>query len=128
MHTVLMLNTFLSALTALMCLVVVVVWMPRVLNGKHSLLLAGIVVGFAGALADNVYWGVTWYSKLKQWDTSQWWFDHGPIANIFFRHTMKLTAAACHLEAARRAGIENVAELSVAALIGSLFVFGILCL
>lgn len=128
MHTILILNTFLSALTAMMCLVVVTVWMPRVLNGKHSLLLAGIVIGFAGALADNVYWGITWYSKLQQWDTVQWWFDHGPIANIFFRHAMKLAAAVCHLEAARRAGIDNVAELSIAALIGSLFVFGTLCL
>jgi len=32
------------------------------------------------------------------------------------------------LEAARRAGIDSVAELSVAALIGSLFIFGMLCL
>lgn len=123
-----MVNTLLSAVTAMLCLVVVVVWMPRVVGGNHTLLLAGIVVGFAGAFCDNVYWGITWYSKLQQWDTMQWWFNNGPIANIFFRHGMKLTAAACHLEAARRAGIGNVTELSVAALIGSLFLFGTLCL
>ena len=128
MSVILMVNTWLSALTALMCLAVVLVWMPRITGGCHTLLLAGIVIGFAGAFADNVYWGITWYSKLKQWDTTQWWFDHGPVANIFFRHSMKLAAAVCHLEAARRAGIDSVAELSVAALIGSLFIFGMLCL
>ena len=49
MHTILMVNTLLSAVTAMLCLVVVVVWMPRVVGGNHTLLLAGIVVGFAGA-------------------------------------------------------------------------------
>ena len=134
---ILIFNTLLTLLTIGSAGVVVLVWMPTfLLHSKsskslapHQLLLIGIAISFATAVCDNIYWGITWFSKLKNWETSQWWFDHGPMANTFFRHLGKILAAACHIEAAKRSGIilrEEITAVTVLIFVACLFIFCLL--
>lgn len=134
---VLTVNTLLTLLTIGSAGVVVLVWMPTfVLNAKkneklepHQLLLLGIAISFLSTICDNIYWGITWFAKLKQWPTAIWWLDHGPIANTFFRHLGKIMAAGCHIEAARRSGVvlrEEITAMTVLVCVVCLFIFCLL--
>lgn len=130
-QTVLIINLFLGLVTIGVAALVIQIWMPPVAIrrhawGPHEWLLAGITIGFASTIGDNIFWGITWYSKLKEWPTSPWWFDHGPAANLIFRHVGKITAGLCHLEAARQASVVHSGDLvgrSVMMLVAASFLF-----
>lgn len=110
-------NTLLSLVTVGVCIFVFYVWFPRLKKSNfrsfdpRELLIIGIFISFFCACCDNIYWGITWLSKLQNWETSQWWFDHGLINNLFFRHCGKILAGICHLEAARLAGAISKEDL-----------------
>lgn len=138
-QSVLVVNLFLGLITVGVALLVIQVWMPTYLRrphsqrgfGPHEWLLVGITIGFASTIGDNVFWGITWYSKMRNWPTSPWWFDHGPAANMIFRHVGKISAALCHLEAARQASVistEDLAARSTMVVLGSIVAFAILML
>lgn len=133
---ILILNLLMGLLTVGVAGLVLQVWMPTVKKwdrrtwfGPHEWLLLGITLGFTMTIGDNIFWGITWYSKLRAWPTSQWWFDHGPWANLVFRHTGKICAAMCHLEAARQASVitsEDLATRTAVVIAGSVTAFSVL--
>lgn len=111
---ILIINLFAGLLTIAVAFLVIHVWLPHTKAGKHGphhLLLWGITIGFVAIIGDNIYWGLTWLSRLNQWPSEPAWFTGGPWANLLFRHGGKIAAAALHLEAARRAGIIGSREL-----------------
>jgi hypothetical protein len=112
---ILIINLLLGCWTIGVAYVVLHIWSPHARSNAsvaNRLLLIGISISFLGTIGDNIYWGLTWLSKLKGWPSEAQWFNGGPYANTLFRHCMKIAAAACHLEAARRADIVKTAELS----------------
>jgi len=122
---ILTLNLLLGCWTIGVAYMVLHFWTPNARSNASTanrLLLIGISISFLGTIGDNVYWGLTWLSQLKGWPSEAQWFAGGPYANTLFRHAMKIAAAACHLEAARRAGIVQTAELS--RLLWSVFLTG----
>lgn len=139
-ETVLVINVLLGLLTVGVAALVIQVWMPTFLRqppsrqrvfGPHEWLLAGITIGFTATIGDNVFWGITWYSKLRGWPTSDWWFEQAPIANMIFKHAGRICAAMCHLEAARQASVVSTEELATrtaTVLLGSLTMFVLLML
>jgi hypothetical protein len=119
LDTILRINLLLGFITVGFAFLVLLVWAPKFIRwydrsklGPHEWLLIGISLGFLSTIGDNIFWGITWYSKMKAWPTSEWWFDHGPAANLLFRHVGKIAAAGCHLEAARQANVLSSCELS----------------
>ena len=115
-------NTLLSLITIGVCIFVFYVWFPRLKKTNfysldpRELLIIGIFISFFSTCCDNIYWGITWLSKLQNWPSSQWWFDNGPINNLFFRYCGKILAGICHLEAARLAGAISKEDLTVGAI------------
>lgn len=115
-------NTLLSLITIGVCIFVFYVWFPRLKKTNfysfdpRELLIIGIFISFFSTCCDNIYWGITWLSKLQNWPSSQWWFDNGPINNLFFRYCGKILAGICHLEAARLAGAISKEGLTVGAI------------
>lgn len=89
-------------------------------------LLLGITISFAGAIGDNIWWGVAWGLKYLDLGSHHWWFDNGIYSNIFCRQGSKVVAGYCHLKAAQAHGIIPTFELrafmSIAAAIGILCV------
>ena len=115
---ILIVNLFLGLLTIAMSVVVLSAWLPHTKSEEmsaHRLLLIGIALSFTATIGDNIYWGLTWLSQLKHWNSEPEWFAGGPYANLVFRHCVKIVAGACHVEAARRAGIIRARELSILA-------------
>jgi hypothetical protein len=124
---ILHINLILTVITVLTSVMVVVLWWPQAkswrLLAPSDLLVVGITIAFLGAVGDNLFWGITWYSRLHHWPTESWWFDCGPYSNFVFRHVMKIAAAYCHIEAARRASVLSRNQVFV--LFGGV---GLLCL
>jgi len=123
MQPMLIVSFYATLLTIGFAVLVLIEWCPnfkRMATRKWSqsdLLILGVLLGFVSVVGDNVYWGITWYSKMKNWSTSEWWFEFGPVSNLIFRHAMKIAAAACHLEAARRAEVVATDSLVMKTLI-----------
>lgn len=118
MEWILVVSLYTSLLTIGFAMLVVVEWCPRnfikwVSRGfdQYDLLVLGILIGFVAVMGDNLYWLAAWYSKLRNREEFDWYLENGPTANIFFRHILKITAAACHLEAARRSNIVRSDDL-----------------
>lgn len=72
-----------------------------------SWLLAGICLSFAGSFFDNLYWGVAWFASYMRLDAKELLFDHGVVANVFFRQGAKIAAGFLHLTAATIYGVES---------------------
>lgn len=117
MDAMLVFSLFTTLVTLGFSGLVLYVWFPNLKRiGKRKLtgsdlLVIGIVFSFCAVIGDNVYWGLTWLSKAQHWPHSAWWFNHGPLSNVVFRHGLKVVAAVCHLEAARRAGVADAGDL-----------------
>lgn len=62
-------------------------------------LILGVVVGFAGSVIDNSYWGLAWTFSYAQSPLQDTAFESGVYFNIPFRQLCGLYAAYCHLEA-----------------------------
>lgn len=60
-------------------------------------LILGIVIGFAGGFIDNVYWGIAWHLSYTGHPSSQWWFDHGSVCNVFARQGAGILSGFCHI-------------------------------
>jgi len=94
----------------------------------------GVAVGFAGAFADNVYWGLAWTASFLGLPSKGWLFDNGVCFNIAFRQAMGIFAAYCHL----RAGVQTdrnwlavfnkiIALSYVGAITGAVVLWGLKC-
>lgn len=137
LETLLRINMILGLMTIGVAILVINTWLPtcivhplgRKTFGPHEWLLVGVSISFLMTIGDNLFWGVTWYSKLMKWPTSQWWFDHGPSANLVFRHVGKICAGMCHLEAARQARViesEDLARRSSVVVVASVILYVLL--
>lgn len=63
-------------------------------------LLLGICAGFIGQCLDNFYWNWPWTFSFLSHPWKGVFMDAGVWFNIFFRQSMGIIAAACHLKAA----------------------------
>lgn len=63
-------------------------------------LVVGIVIGFAGNLLDNAFWGIHWLLDLYRHPLQPAVMDLGPLANVVFREIPGIVAVFCHLKAA----------------------------
>lgn len=63
-------------------------------------LLVGIVLSFAAAFADNLFWGAFWLAHAWNDPLAERLFKFGPHSNVMFRQSGKLAAGACHITAA----------------------------
>lgn len=73
------------------------VWNWRRWQAGHWL-VTGILISFAGKLADGFYWQSAWASFLVDSETK--WLQYGPVANVPLRQGFILAACACHLRGA----------------------------
>lgn len=102
-----------------MCLVLIKTWGPSVgeaLSGidgwrfwrawsvwsAEQWLAAGIVIGFAGAIADNLYWGLTWFAVHYQLPAESALMKNGPVSNVFSRQIPGIVSVYCHIYAAKK--------------------------
>lgn len=69
--------------------------------------IIGVMIGFAGNLVDNLYWGLAWTLHYLHNDSWHFWFDNGVYSNVVFRQTATALAAVCHI----KAGIEAKSRL-----------------
>lgn len=97
-----------------MCVLLIKTWWPSVQGAVRDArglrfwrawsadewLGVGIVIGFAGNIADNVYWGITWTTALYQLPIEEGLMESGPLSNIFSRQLVGILAVYCHLKAA----------------------------
>lgn len=96
--------------TVLLSAMVVWVFVPRAIRALRyrrpkdftevELLIAGIVIGFAGAFFDNIYWFLAWGAEFFHLPQRDWLFRNGVWSNIPFRQVAGSTAAILHLWAA----------------------------
>lgn len=91
--------------------------------GEGENLALGIVIGFAGNMMDNLYWGITWMLLMWGLDAGQEWLNNGPFANIFFRQLPGILAVYFHVKAAHmiHAAEFNLKNHTVAYVILGLF-------
>ena len=64
---------------------------------ETEMLIIGITIGFAGAVVDNVYWGLAWFHEMIGSESSPLWFKNGVLSNVPFRQTAGVVAGAFHL-------------------------------
>jgi len=124
-------HLFMSLLTIGVASLVLHVWLPHVRgdSAPHRLLLWGITMSFMATIGDNIFWGLASLSKLKGWPSYECMLKAGPYADLLFQHAMRILAAACHLEAARRANVIASIELATVtmfAIVGAIAVFAFL--
>ena len=63
-------------------------------------LVVGIVIGFAGGLVDQFYWGLHWLAVLYEHPAQPWLLSNGPLSNLFARQIPGIASVYCHLRAA----------------------------
>lgn len=68
----------------------------------YQWLILGIVVGFLGALLDNLYWGIAWTASYIDSPATAFWFEHGVFANVPFRQLAGIAAGYCHVISAEK--------------------------
>lgn len=100
--------------TVVLGVAVVVIWGPHAwrairagMTRGDEWLVLGVVLGFVGAVGDNLYWGAAWGSKLLGLEGADSLFAHGVYANIPLRQGLGVAAAFCHI----KAGQENMPKL-----------------
>lgn len=64
---------------------------------EQEYLIMGITAGFAGAFADNAYWGLAWCAEFLNLSSAGWLFSHGVYSNLPFRQGAGILAASLHL-------------------------------
>jgi hypothetical protein len=113
--------------TIILSLAVVRAWGPRVWfaiqQGKMSeaqWLILGVSISFVGAFLDNLYWSIPWTLHYISSVHAEFWFLLGVHFNVFFRQSVGVLAALCHLRSfyAGRSGYKSLAFLLMAAHIG----------
>lgn len=57
----------------------------------------GIASGFLGNYFDNLYWAIPWSLNYVESPNAQPWFQAGSIPNVFFRQSLGIFSAYCHL-------------------------------
>ncbi len=62
--------------------------------------ILGVLVGFIGAVFDNLYWGVAWSLDYINSPYRDAVFDFGVYSNLPFRQIATAAAALCHVRAA----------------------------
>lgn len=70
-------------------------------SNATQFLIAGIVIGFAGKLADNIVWTGIWATQQVSPEIFPQLADIGSVINIATRQIPLIVSAACHLHAAR---------------------------
>jgi len=123
----------------LMCVHLITVWRVAFSNAvsaglKRGLvtwtgeqwLITGIVIGFAGAAVDNLYWMFAWLLIAAESPYSDTALRFGPTANIFARQLAGGLAVYCHLRAAILMTSEKTALNRL--IIGYLILGGLTCI
>ncbi len=93
--------------TVILAAVVVYTWLPSAINSlKTSSLesqewfIIGVIVGFIGAIFDNIFWVIPWTYSFIGVDLYYKVIPYGILFNIIFRQLCIIIAAYCHLKAA----------------------------
>lgn len=81
---------------------------PRSSWSHQQWLLVGIVIGFGGGFADQLYWGLHWLAVLFDADQKEVLLELGPTSNVFSRQIPGVISVYCHLRAAE--GLNNHLE------------------
>ena len=92
----------------------------RVSWDSEQWFIVGVFIGFIGQLLDNAYWLIPWGLSYVGSDMAPWFFDHGPIFNIFSRQILGIVSAYCHIRAAviySRRGSTKLGRLAVFAFV-----------
>ena len=66
-------------------------------TGARDWLILGIVIGFIGGFADNLYWGIAWHLEYIKHPAAAWWFQHGSVSNVFTRQGAGILSGLCHV-------------------------------
>lgn len=113
--------------TIILSLAVVRAWGPRVWFAiRHGQmteaqwLILGVSISFVGAFLDNLYWSIPWTLHYINSTYAEFWFLLGVHFNVFFRQSVGILAALCHLKSfyAGRNGYKSLAFLLMLAHIG----------
>ena len=114
-----------TPMTIILCGLVVWHWGPPAVRafregdaGAQDWLILGIAIGFAGAMLDNLYWGVAWAFDYLGHPWRDATFRNGSLANIFFRQGAGIAAGFCHVVSAYM-----LARRGLALRLGSLAIF-----
>ena len=92
--------------------------------------ITGIFIGFLGNMVDNFYWTIPWTANYLSAPYTRAWQDFGVFPNIFFRQTLTLLSAYCHIKAFIPRNPNNPHQyrflnitLIASIIIGQLFIF-----
>lgn len=106
--------------TIILSLAVVRAWGPRVWFAiRHGQmteaqwLILGVSISFIGAFMDNLYWAIPWTLHYISSEYANYWFLLGVHFNVFFRQSVGILAALCHLKSfyAGRRGYRSLSFL-----------------
>lgn len=100
-----LLSLALTPPTIVYAAVVFIVWGPRAVKLIKSdrpftpgeWLIMGVVIGFLGSFADNLYYCAVWTAHYLRAPVAPALIVAGPVANIPFRLVAGIAAAYCHL-------------------------------
>lgn len=81
---------------------VVYFWGPSLRKPEtaNDWFITGVVFGFIGAFLDNTYWFIPWTGAFLDLEITGELVSMGVYFNIFFRQSLGIFAAYCHLKAA----------------------------
>lgn len=127
-----LISLLLTVPTILLAVFVVMVYWQRAREGWKRLissqptrevdwLVMGIVLGFSGALFDNIYWMFAWSADFIDHSTREFWFTYGPLSNVPFRQLAGILAAILHLYPVVKNGKTKNVYITVIAVFTLLF-------
>lgn len=89
--------------TLILAIFVIKVWWPALnINPKnaHQWFIVGVVAGFTGSFFNNLYWLFPWTASFLGMEITNQLIMFGVYFNIFFRQSLGIFAAYCHIRAA----------------------------
>lgn len=103
-----LISLFLTPLTIIASLVVLVVWGKEARKDiwhwkaftAREWFIVGVALSFLAGTLDNTYWAIPWSLSYIESDAAEGFFSAGVFFNIPNRQTLTLAAALCHIRAA----------------------------
>ena len=92
-------------------------------------MILGVVIGFAGGVIDNIWWGFAWGADFAYPESEfrHFMFRNGPFSNTFARQAMGIMAGLCHLASAVLARKKIIKRLTyTGCILGFLLVLNLL--
>lgn len=101
--------------TVVLAIAVIYMWLPSARDAWYRTdktgqdwFVMGVAIGFMGAALDNIYWFLPWTASYLGDPSFQTLTNTGVFFNIFFRQSLGIGAAYCHLRAAGESNAQPI--------------------